>query len=156
MAHQEWGSEHQAWKELNRAWAHTTGLFPESTELTCTFVAGGTNNTFGAWAEIEDDTGGTTLKLTAQAASATLHLCAMFIESTDTADKMYQIEIGYGSTPTVVYRIRFGSGTKKVETQQTGRMMCDHIPQGETIKYRMKCETASAECTVSFRFHTHA
>lgn len=156
MSHEEWQSEDKAWSEINWEWAHTSGIFPADTNLTCTFAAGGSTDTFGAWAEIEDNTSGTTLKLTAQAASANLHLSALFIESTDTVDKMYMIEIGYGSTPTVIYRMRFGSGSKAVAVMQQGRMRSDHIPTGETIKYRMKCETASAEATVSLRFHLHS
>lgn len=132
---------------------HITAIFPEATNETVTFTAGGTNNTFGAWAEIVDNNAVT---FSSKAASSAVHLTSLQIETTDTDDKVYLAEISYGTSNTIVARSRFYSGTKFTNAISQTRFHTDIIPAGETIYYRLACETADATATVSIRYHTHS
>lgn len=131
---------------------HITAIFPEATNETVTFTAGGTNNTFGSWAEIVDNNAVT---FSSKAAASSIHLTSIQIETTDTDDKVYLVEISYGSGNTIVTRSRFYSGTKFTNAIAQTRLHTAIIPAGETIYYRLACETASATATVSIRYHTH-
>lgn len=133
---------------------HESPVFPEDTDEVVTFTAGGTNDTFGAWAEIAVDGNGTTFS--SKIATENGHISGILIEDLDTRDKRYLVEIAYGDDKTVVLRHRFISGeTKKLAAIQFARIRAEYIPAGETAYYRMKCETASATCEVSLRYHTH-
>lgn len=129
---------------------HETFIYPEMTVKTVSFTSGGAN-AFGAWAEITDS-GAVTLS---SLATANMHISSILIESTDTIDKMYLLEISYGGTYTIVSRQRFGSGSKFIEPAQQVRVRAGFIPAGQTIYYRMACEAAGAIATVSIRYHLH-
>lgn len=135
---------------------HLTYLFPEDTDETVTLTAGGTNNTFGAWAEIKDNNNVT---LTSKAALKALHISSFRVSDESVADVLYMVEIGYGdgtvAGTTVVSRHDWGSGTKHVSGDNQVRVRPHEIPAGSTIYYRMKCETASATCQARFRYHCH-
>ena len=137
--------------ELELEAIHASYVFPEDTNETVTFTAGGTNNTFGAWAEIVDNNAVT---FSSKLASNEGHISTLAIESANTNDKIYLIEIAYGAAKTIVVRHRFKTGVG-VEKFQLCRMRTLKIPSGETVYYRMKCETASATCVVDFKYHFH-
>lgn len=136
---------------------HLSYLFPEDSDETITFTASGTDNTFGGWAEIEDNN---EVTLSSKAATEDLYISSLIIETADTQDVIYQIEVGYGDGTvggtTVTGSHRFAAPiTKFVDIVQQIRVRPLQIPAGETIYYRMKCETAGAKCTGSFRYHYH-
>lgn len=131
---------------------HLSAIFPEATNETVTLTAGGTNNTVGAWAEIVDNNAVT---LSSKAATQSMHISSMQVEDTNTDDVVYLVEVAYGAAKTVVNRSRFYSGTRFISPVSQIRFRPLEIPAGETVYYRMACETASATCVVSFRYHTH-
>lgn len=131
--------------------AHVTYLFPEATNLTVTFTAGTANN-WSEWVEITD--GATTLssKITTRT-----HLIALMIEKASVQDKVFMWEIARGDTKGIVSRGRFIDGTTPLLPPiQMVRVRSTSIPAGETIYYRMMCETGAATCQVSFRYHFHS
>lgn len=130
---------------------HASHIFPEDTDETITFVAGGTANTFGAWAEIVDNNAVT---LSSKFASNIGHITTLAVESANTNAKIYYIEIAYGDAKTVVCVHRFKTNTG-VNRFQLARMRTLKIPAGETVYYRMKCETASAQAVVNLKYHFH-
>lgn len=137
------------------AQTHQTSLFPANASDVCTFKAGATPNVFGDWAEIADSPSGN--KLTSAFATEEGHITGVLVEDLDTDDKRYLFEIAYGeTTKTVILRHRFVSGVdKKLPPLQFVRIRSVIIPVGEKVYYRMKCETGSAECEMSFRYHPH-
>ena len=139
-------------EELELEASHASYLFPEDTDETVTFTAGGTNNTFGAWVEIGDNNAVT---FSSKLASNEGHISASAIESANINGKVYLIEIAYGAAKTIVAIHRFKSevGTEKF---QLCRMRTLKIPAGETVYYRMKCETASATCEINLKYHFHS
>lgn len=133
---------------------HDSSIYPENTNQVVIFAAGGTPNTFGAWAEIDIDGAGDTFS--SKVATTAQHLSGILIEDVDTVDKHYLLEIAYGDDRTIVLRHRFVSGTApKLAAIQFVRIRAAQIPAGETVYYRLKCETASATCEISLRYHSH-
>ena len=133
---------------------HESPIFPEDSDDVITFTAGGVADTFGTWAEIAVDVSGTTFS--SKIASVSAHISGILIEDLDTKDKRYLLEIAYGDDKTVVLRHRFVSGeAKKLAAIQFMKIRAEEIPSGETVYYRMKCETASATCEISLRYHFH-
>ena len=130
--------------------SHETFVYPAMTVKTVSFTSGAID-TFGAWAEIVDS-GAVTLS---SLATAEMHISSLVIESTDTADKMYLLEISYGADKVIISRQRFGSGSKFIEPAQQVRVRSIGIPAGETIYYHLACEAAGAIITVSIRYHLH-
>ncbi len=130
---------------------HTSHLFPEDSNETVTFTAGAPDNTFGAWVEIVDNNAVT---FSSKAVNHGIHISSVQIESADTKDKIYILEIAYGAAKTNVVTHRFATGDLvKLDAIQQIRLRPDIIPAGETIYYRMKCETAGATCTLLIRYH---
>jgi len=133
---------------------HESPIFPEDTDEAITLTAGGEVDTFGDWVELAVDVSGTTFS--SKVATENGHISGILIEALDTDDKRYLLELAYGDDKTVVLRHRFVSGvTKKLAAINFMRIRADYIPTGETVYYRMKCETASATCEISLRYHTH-
>jgi len=134
---------------------HESDLFPEDTDEAVTFTAGTPANTFGSWAEIAVDVTGETFS--SKVATENGHISGLLVEDLDTKDKRYLLEIAYGDDKTSVLRHRFLSGeAKKLAAVQYMRVRAEDIPAGETVYYRMKCETAGATCEISLRYHTHS
>ena len=131
---------------------HVTHLFPEDTDETITFAAGGANNTFGAWAEIVDNN---PVTLSSKFATDDGHISSVKLIDADTNDKVYIIEIAYGAAKTMITPYDFLSGTVLLPAVQQVRVRAESIPAGEVVYYRMKCETGGATCRVSFRYHYH-
>lgn len=132
---------------LNNDNHHETCVFPAISNLDCTLTAGGTANIFGSWVEIVDNAG-TPNKLTDAFASKGGYLSSIVAETGTVADKIYLIEVAYGASKIVVGRVRL----LKANIAQN-RMRTLKIPAGETVYYRMMCETASASCDVHFRYY---
>lgn len=136
---------------------HLSHIFPGGSDESILFTAGGTEDTFGDWAEIKDNNNVT---LSSKAATEDLYISSLIIEETSLKDVIYLVEIGWGDGTvggtTVTGRHRFAApDTKFVDIIQQIRVRPLKILAGETIYYRLKCETASATCKVSFRYHYH-
>ena len=68
------------------------------------------------------------------------------------------IEIGYGLAANDVTGSgvhEFGSGTKKIDSDEQIRVRPPKISKGQKVYYRMKCETNSATANVGLRYHYH-
>lgn len=131
---------------------HSTGLFPEDTDETITFTAGILDNEWSSWAEIIDNNG---VKLSDKLTSPA-HITAFLIETADVKEKAYLFEVAYGDAKVVVARYRFISGeTVKLPPIQQVRIRSEHIPAGEKVYYRMKCETAGITCQLHIRYYLH-
>lgn len=144
--------------DVSREFSHRSYIFPDSSsdiDLTCTFTSGAIDE-FGDWAEITDS-GATTLS--SIAAVEGLHVSALRIRTTSRADKLYVIEIGYGlaaDAVTILDSHGFGSGTKKIDSDEQVRFRPPAIPQGQKVYYRMKTEdTLNATAAVELRYHYH-
>lgn len=132
--------------------AHESFLFPEDTDETVTFTAGGTDNTFGAWVEIVDNNAVT---LSSKFTTDCGHISSISARDTSVKDEEYIFEISYGVSNIVVARINLLSATVLIPGIQQDRMRNLGVPAGETVYYRMKCETASATMQVRMRYHCH-
>lgn len=131
---------------------HITGLFPEDTDETITFTAGGTDNAWSSWAEIVDNNG---VKLSDKLSSPA-HFTAFLIEDCNVKDKTYLFEIAYGDAKTVIARYRFIAGeTTKLPAVQQVRIRSEHIPADEKVYYRMKCEDGGKTCQLHIRYYLH-
>ena len=138
--------------ELVREIQHDTAIFPEDTDEFVTFTAGALDNAWSDWAEIVD---GSANKFSDKATS-NIHISAIMIEDTNIKDETYLIEIAYGDARTVVTPYRFIAGeTTKLPAVQMIRVRADEIFAGETIYYRMKCETGGKTCDLHIRYHLH-
>lgn len=132
--------------------AHITFIFPEATNLTVTFTAGTANN-WSEWAEIVDS--GTTT-LSSKVIEET-HFTALVVEAASTQEKVFMWEISYGDTKKIISRGRFVDGTTPLLPPiQMIRVRAAKVPAGETIYYRLMCETAEATCQVSLRYHYYS
>ena len=139
--------------DLHAQFEHEAHLFPEDTDETVTFTAGGSTNTFGSWAEIVDNSA---VKLSSKFNTEDMHIEGIVITSTNTADKRWILEFAWGAAKTPAGRMAFGSGTKKVHPEQAVHLVAEKLPLDELIYYRLKCETASATCTVSLTYYHHS
>ena len=131
---------------------HISNIFPEGTDETLTFTAGGVPNVYSAWAEVIDS-GANKIsdKFTAQAM-----VTAFLIEHCDARDKVYMFELAYGDSKTVLTRYRLIAGeTTKLPAVQQLRIRGMHFPSDELIYYRMKSETAGAICELHIRYYLH-
>jgi len=130
---------------------HESFIFPEDSNQIVTFSAGGADNTFGNWVEIVDNVPNTfSSKITQDT-----HISSVMVEEANTPEKIYVVEISYGASNIVVARHRFGSGTRFLDVVDQIRYRPLTIPTGETVYYKMKCETGGATCKVSIRYHYH-
>ena len=130
---------------------HLNFLFPEDSDETVLFTAGVGDNDFGAWVEIVDNN---SVTLSSKFTS-TGHISSVIAEATSDKDVIYIWEIAYGEVKTIVVRGRMLSATNKIPHTSQDRMRNLEIPNGETIYYRMKCETGGATLTVHLRYHIH-
>jgi len=148
-----WDRETDSLEFLGEAQTHVTSLFPASSANYVTFTAGGVANTYGAWAEIVDDAAN---KLSDAFTAADGHITGICLEDLSVKDKRYMFEFSYGEDKTVILQHRFLAGeVKKLAAVIFMRIRSVTILAGETVYYRMMCETAGATCELSFRHHTH-
>lgn len=131
---------------------HSTSIFPANTNLTCTFTALATANTFSAWAEIVDS--GAT-KLSAAFALLPGHLTEFTIESLSEVDTIYMIEFAHGTPKIGLTSVRFAGGTKFQSPDNVQRIWGAQIPKGAKVYYQMKTATAVADTAlINIRYHT--
>ena len=133
--------------------SHVSSIFPSDTNLTCTFTAHATANTWSNWTEIVDS--GATSLSTAFAAGRG-HITALLVESISEDDTIYMLEIAWGASHILMTTFRFAGGTKFQAPHVQDRFWAPFMPAGQTMYYRMKSATAVADtCTVHFRYHVH-
>jgi len=136
---------------------HDTNIFPASSELDCVLTAHASANTLTAWAEIVDTTGGTPVTLSSVFAACNGHITAMIAEIANQDNAIYMVEISYGSAKTPISSWRIISKSSFVSPTGVSACRGEHIPLGETVYYRMMCETAGAKTLkVHFRYFCHA
>jgi len=132
---------------------HDAQIFPSLPSLDCVLTAGVGADTFGAWAEIEDNTVGTTLKLSAVFASHAGHISVMAAEYLSENAEVYMVELAYGAAKTEICNFRIKAGTNNLPVTQVPRIQGVHIPSGETVYYRMAAETGESTANVAFRYY---
>lgn len=139
--------------DIHDALHHASSIFPSSTNLTCTFTANATANTWNAWAEIADSAA---TKLSAIFASVKGHITSMIIETLTQDNTIYMFQIAHGDDKTLITEGRFAGVNKFQAPNIQKRFWAPEFPAGCTIYYRMITATAEADaCTVHFRYHTH-
>lgn len=134
---------------------HDSELFPENTDRKVELTAGTPANTWSAWAEIQDDD--TPPVTFSSKIICIVHLSGLLIEDLSNKDKRYELQIAYGDAKVHITTHRFLTGevVKKLAAIQFIRVRAAHIPTGEKVYYRMRCETAGATCEISLRYHCH-
>ena len=132
---------------------HITSIFPSDTNLTCTFTAHATANTWSAWAEIQDSAA---TKLSAATATSPGHLTSMIVETISDDTALYMYEISWGAAYNPITSGQFAGVGKFQAAHIQDRFWAPSFPAGQLIYYRMKTETGVADtCTVHFRYHIH-
>jgi len=132
--------------------AHESFIFPEDSDETITMTAHASVDTFSTWAEIVDNNAVT---FSSKLALKDGHISSIMAESASVTDKVYIYEIAYGAAKTIIVRGRLMSGSVRISNTQQARIRGLEIPAGETVYYRIKCETGGASITASLRYHTH-
>lgn len=130
---------------------HVSGIFPEDTDETCLVTAGAVADTFGAWALVVDDMAG---HFDAVFTTRPGHIAAIIIEDVNQVDERYLLEISYGAANVIVARTRFMKSGVLVNVEHSRRIRSRHIPAGEDVYYRMKCETALKTAYIQLRYYT--
>lgn len=128
---------------------HVSTIFPEDTNELVTVTAGNVADTFGAWAELVDDT---PVALSTKFADNPGHIVAIFVEEASVTDKRYLLELAYGDDKTVICRSRFMKAAVILDVGHQTRVRSIEVPAGETIYYRLKCETADATAEIHLRY----
>ena len=139
-------------EELLTEIQHTTILFPEGSNEIVVFQAG-TVNTFCPWVEIIDNN---LVTLSSKFTSYDGHLSSINIETLSAVNKIYVLELAYGSAKTIISRSRFISSIAVLGFSSIEKIRSVKVPAGEKVYYRMKCETASATVECHFRYHLHS
>ncbi len=132
---------------------HTSDIFPGDTDLLVTVTAHSSADTFNTWAELIDNTGGTPLTLSAIFAAEEGHIADVLIEDCSAPDKRYLLELSFGASKVILARTRFMKATNKLGVSQSTRVRSPHVPAGETVYYRLKCETGSATAEIHVRYY---
>ena len=129
---------------------HSTNIFPEDTDDYVTLTAGTPANTFGEWAEIQDDKAN---KFSAKFDENPGYITALILEEASVKDERYLLEISYCELHTLIARSRFMKVATKVDVSHLMRIRSALIPAGEEIYYRLKCETALATAELQLRYY---
>jgi len=138
-------------ENIEDALEHTTSIFPDNTNLTCTFTAHASAHTWSSWTEVVDSA---STKLSTALAADHGHVTSLLIETISDDSAIYMFELAWGSSHTVITRGRFAGSGKFQAAHIQDRFWAPRFPEGELIYYRMKTETAVADtCTVHFRYH---
>lgn len=129
---------------------HVSAIFPEDTDEVVLVTAGAANNGFGAWAELVDNNAVT---LSSKFADDPGHIVAILVEDSSLKDVRYLMELSYGDDNIVICRTRFMKVNTKLNVGHQARVRSLHISGGETIYYRLKCETALATAEIHLRYY---
>ena len=119
-------------------------VYPTTTNLTCTLTAGETN-AWGNWAQITDSGGG---NLSSCFSVNTGYITDMQIFDHSAADKIYLVEIAFGSAKNIIGRVAYHTSfADNVDIKS------ELIPVGETVYYRMMSSGVNgATARVGFRY----
>ena len=137
-------------REIYHYTHHVSDIFPDDTNKIVTLTAGGVADTFGAWAPIVDNLA---VELSTVFAAAPGHICSIAVEECSRTDERYELEVSYGAARVVVARTRFMKAAVILDVSHQTRIRSIHIPAGETVYYRLKCETALGTAEVHFRYY---
>lgn len=129
---------------------HVSDIFPDDTNKTVTLTAGAVADTYGAWAPIVDNI---PVELSTVFAAAPGHIVSILVEECSRTDERYELEVSYGAARVVVARTRFMKAAVILDVSHQTRIRSIHVPAGETVYYRMKCETALGTAEVHFRYY---
>ena len=129
---------------------HDNNVYPITSARVCTLAAHASANTFSDWTEITDGT----QTLSSKFATKSGYISSMVIEAMATKDKRAIVELSYGVAKVVIGRIRFMSAGTQLNTRMDTRFRGLLVPAGETVYYRMMCETGAATAEVMFRWWT--
>lgn len=135
--------------EVHSEFYHNTLVFPEDSDETVTLTAKNVANTWSDWVELADNNAVT---FSSKIATYAGHITYMIVENSSASSKVYMVEFSYGGSHTIFGRARFYGGAVPKQAQ---RMFAGETPAGETVYYRMKCETLSATAEVHLRYHLH-
>ena len=139
--------------DIHDAIEHVSAIFPDDTDLTCTFTAAAGANTWSGWAEIVDSAATT---LSSLFVATPGHLSSLTIEEISDTSALYMIEVAYGGARIVTVRARVAGSGKFHSPDTHAKFWAPLIPAGETIYYRMKTDKAVADtCNIHFRYHVH-
>lgn len=146
-------SDFPSWAVM-RELMHVSHIFPEGAGVNdkAIFTANVADNTWSDWIEIADNN---PITLSSKFAGRAGHISSIQVEDASVNDKVYVLEIAYGADKINVAVHRFISGTTLLPAIQQIRLRPEAIPAGETVYYRLKCETGGSTCQVSFRYHYH-
>ena len=132
---------------------HPTYVFPDDTDLSCTFTAGQAADTWGAWAEVVDSEAVT---LSSKFAAKNGHITVVEEEELSDINTVYMAELAYGDAKVHITEQRFAGSGKFQNPSNLARVFAKEIPAGETVYYRMKSNTAVADTAkLHIRYHTH-
>jgi len=129
---------------------HVSDIFPDDTNKTVTVTAGGVADTFGAWAPVVDNI---PVEFSTVFAADPGHIASILVEDCSLTDVRYELEVSYGAARVIVARSRFMKVLNKLNVAHQVRIRSFHVPAGETVYYRLKCETALATAEAHFRYY---
>ena len=136
--------------EVRGSVVHDTHIFPADSADVFTPMAGAIANAWSAWAAIVDAPAGNSLN--GEFATEHGHICDLTIETVSINGQIYIFEVAYGTPKVRVASTRFFSGAVPKQSQMIRSVI---IPTGETLYYRMKCETGAATAEIHIRFYHH-
>ena len=139
-------------RELLIELQHDTKLFPEDSNETVTVTAGGVANTFSAWTELVDNNA---VSFSSKIADQDGHISNILLEAVSATDKIYILELSCCDDNTIITRARWIVNLANIGTSCAANVRSVKIPAGETVYYRLKCETGGATAEISLRYHTH-
>ena len=135
--------------EVYNSVIHDSSIFPASSANVINFVAGAVANAWSAWASIVDSPAGNALNGEFTAVHG--HIADIVIETSSAVNQAYMLEIAYGTATKVrVAIIRFYGGNVP---KQAVRVRGVIIPAGESLYYRMRCETGGATAEGHIRYY---
>ena len=132
---------------------HSTYVYPDNTNLTCTLTAGQAAHAWSSWAEIVDSGAN---KLSTLFASSPGHLSVIQQEELSDINALYMLEVAYGDAKVHITSQRFAGSGKFQNPRNIARTLSEEIIAGEAIYYRMKSDTAVADTAkIHIRYHIH-
>ena len=132
---------------------HASVIFPGDTDLTVTLTAGEAANTWGTWAEIEDNEA---TKLSALIASYPGHITVVQEEELSDINALYMLELAYGDAKIPILEQRFAGSGRFQSPRHLARTFGNEIPAGEKVYYRLKSDTGVADTVKAhIRIHLH-
>lgn len=133
---------------------HETHIFPSKTDLDCILTCGAIADTWSAWAELQDNEATT---FSSKIKGAGIDISAIIVEEASNTDKVYMLEIAYGSPKVTATRVRFIAGAQqKLPAIQSARIRTAKIRGNPTLYYRAMGETGGATFNIHIRYFYHS